>query len=143
MALKIVEKSTSTSTEPCTENEPEFSFDDFWKNYPRRVARKDAMKAWLKIDPKEHPHVMRGLMAARRCEQWTKDGGQFIPYPATWLNGERWYDEHDVEIEPTTPGGQVIDSRCSQFVNGERCSGRVVFWNRSGTKGTCRDCGPE
>jgi len=25
--------------------------------------------------------------------QWTKDGGQFIPHPATWLRQERWTDE--------------------------------------------------
>ncbi|MNH08813.1 hypothetical protein D3C79_682460 [compost metagenome] len=24
---------------------------------------------------------------------WTKDGGQFIPHAATWLNGKRWEDE--------------------------------------------------
>ena len=26
-------------------------------------------------------------------DQWTKEGGQFIPHPATWLNGKRWEDE--------------------------------------------------
>jgi hypothetical protein len=25
--------------------------------------------------------------------EWTKDGGQFIPHPATWLNQKRWEDE--------------------------------------------------
>jgi DNA replication protein DnaC len=25
--------------------------------------------------------------------EWLKDGGQFIPHPATWLNGRRWEDE--------------------------------------------------
>jgi hypothetical protein len=25
--------------------------------------------------------------------QWRKDGGQFIPHPATWLNQGRWADE--------------------------------------------------
>jgi len=24
---------------------------------------------------------------------WTKDGGAFIPYPASWLRAERWEDE--------------------------------------------------
>jgi hypothetical protein len=29
----------------------------------------------------------------KNSQQWTKDGGQFIPMPATWLNGRRWEDE--------------------------------------------------
>ena len=29
----------------------------------------------------------------KQTEQWKKDNGKFIPYPATWLNQERWTDE--------------------------------------------------
>ena len=25
--------------------------------------------------------------------QWTRDGGKFIPHPATWLHQHRWEDE--------------------------------------------------
>ena len=30
-----------------------------------------------------------------QCQQldWLKDGGQFIPYPASWLRAARWEDE--------------------------------------------------
>ena len=28
-----------------------------------------------------------------RSPQWKKDNGEFIPHPATWLNGKRWEDE--------------------------------------------------
>ena len=28
-----------------------------------------------------------------KSHDWTKDGGQFIPHAATWLNGKRWEDE--------------------------------------------------
>lgn len=27
---------------------------------------------------------------------WTKDGGRFIPHPATWLNRASWEDESTV-----------------------------------------------
>ena len=27
-----------------------------------------------------------------------KSGGAFIPYPATWLRGERWDDELEVQL---------------------------------------------
>ena len=29
----------------------------------------------------------------KETDQWKKDNGQFIPYPATWLHQERWKDE--------------------------------------------------
>ena len=28
----------------------------------------------------------------KKTAQWTKDNGQFIPHPATWLNSKRWED---------------------------------------------------
>ena len=29
----------------------------------------------------------------KRSEQWRRDNGDFIPHPASWLNGRRWEDE--------------------------------------------------
>ena len=29
----------------------------------------------------------------KRLDQWKKDSGRFVPYPATWLNNRRWEDE--------------------------------------------------
>ena len=29
----------------------------------------------------------------KQTEQWKKDNGKYVPYPATWLNQERWTDE--------------------------------------------------
>jgi hypothetical protein len=36
---------------------------------------------------------MQAMEKHKGSEQWSKDGGIFIPYPATWLNQERWNDE--------------------------------------------------
>jgi len=36
---------------------------------------------------------MAGLERSKVSEQWQRDGGQFIPHPATWLNGRRWEDQ--------------------------------------------------
>lgn len=65
-------------------------FAGFWEEYPRREAKKDAARAWAKINPEEHPQVLAGLKPWKRSSQWKKDGGQYIPYAATFLNGERW-----------------------------------------------------
>ena len=29
----------------------------------------------------------------KKSKDWQKDNGQFIPYPATWLNAKGWEDE--------------------------------------------------
>lgn len=70
-------------------------FDEFWKPYPRKDGRKEAKKAFDKLNPSEDTLAVM-LAAIRRqvaSEDWKKDGGKFIPYPATWLNGERWTDQ--------------------------------------------------
>ena len=75
-------------------------FDDFWANYPKKVAKADARKAWLQtkdVRP-DITTVINAVTAACKTEQWMKSGGAFIPYPATWLRGERWEDELEVVL---------------------------------------------
>lgn len=69
-------------------------FDTFWAAYPRRQAKGDARKAWQQTAAIRPPidEVLKAILAHRRSEQWRKDGGQFIPMPATWLRQERWED---------------------------------------------------
>ena len=71
------------------------SFVDFWKAYPRKVARTDAQKAWvkLKVDSSLLAIILKALEEQSLSADWQKDGGKFIPYPATWINGRRWEDE--------------------------------------------------
>ena len=71
------------------------AFERFWAAYPRHTNKRQAVKAFEKLKPDE---AMLGVMLAaiekqKNSQQWTKDGGQFIPHPATWLNGCRWEDE--------------------------------------------------
>jgi len=37
--------------------------------------------------------VLSAIAAQKATDQWKKDGGQFIPLPATWLRQGRWDDE--------------------------------------------------
>ena len=73
----------------------EARFDIFWQTYPRKAKKKDAEKAWKKINPDKDlfDKIIKAVSDWRFSEQWTKDGGQYIPYPATWLNGGQWEDE--------------------------------------------------
>lgn len=70
-------------------------FDSFWKEYPNRVAKQDAVKAWkkLKVDPELLEKIMTGLSRWKASDEWSRDGGRYIPHPASWLNGKRWEDE--------------------------------------------------
>lgn len=71
------------------------SFDRFWAEYPKKRAKGDARKAWHKLQPDATlvEAILTALAWQRVSADWIKDGGQFIPYPATWLNQERWDDE--------------------------------------------------
>ena len=71
------------------------AFDRFWVAYPRHQGKEAARKAWAKIRPDDAllAEMLAALERQRASDQWRKDGGQFIPLPATWLNGRRWEDE--------------------------------------------------
>ncbi|MGN0614203.1 MAG: DUF6291 domain-containing protein [Porcipelethomonas sp.] len=71
------------------------SFEDFWKAYPKKVSKANALKAWNKLKPDDNivREILSALEKQKQSSQWQKDNGQFIPYPATWLNGRRWEDE--------------------------------------------------
>lgn len=72
-------------------------FESFWFNYPahRRKAKGRALKAWNKIKNKEEviEQIKRVLPIQKDSKDWTKEEGQFVPLPATYLNDRRWEDE--------------------------------------------------
>lgn len=76
-------------------NDIDATFNRFWSAFPRHEAKKDALKAWMKLNPS--PELEAQILAALEwqtlTEQWTKDDGQYIPLPASYLRGERWTDE--------------------------------------------------
>lgn len=64
-------------------------FDEFWRLYPRRSAKVDALKAWRSMGCEDKAgDVVSGLK-----RYVFSDDPKYIPYPATWLRGERWTDE--------------------------------------------------
>lgn len=78
-------------------------FDRFWAVYPRKVAKADAKKAFMKISPDEALllKMIKALERDKHSKQWRKDDGQFIPYASTWLRGLRWEDEGETVPEST------------------------------------------
>ena len=39
--------------------------------------------------------VLAALELQKGSQQWQRDGGRYVPHPATWLNQGRWQDEVD------------------------------------------------
>jgi hypothetical protein len=69
-------------------------FETFWTAYPCKVGKDKALDSWTKATHKpDVSAIVAKVQAYAQTAQWTRDGGQYIPHPATWLNQGRWADE--------------------------------------------------
>ncbi len=70
-------------------------FEQFWTAYPKKQAKKDAAKAFrsAKLKPEQLQTVLQDIKRRGSSPDWQKDGGKFIPLPATFIRGQRWLDE--------------------------------------------------
>lgn len=74
-------------------------FNDFWRIYPKKVGKDAAWNAWKKRRPSAETTatVLAALAWQVKQPQWTKDRGQYVPNPATWINRGQWQDEPPTE----------------------------------------------
>lgn len=76
-------------------------FEEFWKTYPRKVGKAAAVRAWRKNGCVGRVEaIIAKVREMRLTKQWMRDGGQYIPHPATWLNRGGWDDQPEVENNP-------------------------------------------
>jgi uncharacterized protein YdaU (DUF1376 family) len=83
-------------------------FDIFWKLHPKKKSKGAAEKAWKRMTAEEQQAAIDKLPEAMDSADWKKDGGKFIPYPATWLNSKGWEDEFEGAMD-----------RYQDFINGD------------------------
>lgn len=77
-------------------------FELFWKAYPKKVGKQAARKAFHRVKaPVES--LLQAISEQKRSDQWSRDGGRYIPNPATWLNQGRWEDELPAPQSPPKP----------------------------------------
>ncbi|QIG75056.1 hypothetical protein EVC14_058 [Rhizobium phage RHph_I3_18] len=90
------------------------TFADFYTQFPRKKARGDAQKAWDQAMKKGYSadEIMAGLM--RNLADLQRREPQFIPYPATWLRSESFFDEPD-PIRSNT-GRRTIADAAREFL---------------------------
>lgn len=84
-------------------------FDAFWTAYPNKVGKDAAKKAFDKRKPDDEllEQMMAALENQKASDKWTKDNGQYIPNPATWLNQGRWKDEAETDSQPSLLMGGI------------------------------------
>nr|DAW47310.1 MAG TPA: Replication initiation and membrane attachment [Caudoviricetes sp.] len=79
-------------------DQKEMWFESFWEIYPKHQDKKKAKQKFLKLctNEKEYKAIMDGLRNV--LPVWAKKDTKYIPMPTTWLNGERWNDEVNVNL---------------------------------------------
>jgi len=72
-------------------------FMDFYSKYPRKIARKEAEKAWKSLKQDEKELAIEAIDI--HIEYWRikETKKEFIPHPASWLRAARYEDELDME----------------------------------------------
>lgn len=75
----------------------ETAFNEFWSAYPKKINKKGCFNAFKKIKnlKEELPLILASVERNKQSNSWLKDNGQFIPYPTTFINQERWKDEQE------------------------------------------------
>ena len=96
---------------PVEDEEQEAQFAEFWNAYPKKVGEKACRNAWKKLNPSKELHemILSAIALQKKSEQWTRDGGRFIPNPRRWLEEERWKDK------PSAMGGNAPPGRPEEF----------------------------
>jgi hypothetical protein len=85
-----------------SENQLLKNFELFWSAYPNKKSKKTAFEKFKRIDFKKtsFESIMISLEKQKQSDDWTKNGGQYVPMPQTWIFNERWTDEVQAPVQP-------------------------------------------
>lgn len=102
---KNVENGKNEKKPPIPPTGADGDFSAFWDAYPKKKAKQAALKTWTNLSKKKAlpdiSVILEAIQKQRSTQDWQKDGGQFIPHPATWLNAGRWDDKIECQINDT------------------------------------------
>lgn len=87
------------NAEPSLATTPD-RFETFWLAYPKKKSKDAARVAFekRKVSAELLATMLASIARLKQTRDWQKDGGQFIPYPASWLNAGGWNDEAVVDV---------------------------------------------
>jgi hypothetical protein len=112
---QVTSRRPHTNTESHKHKTYTVDFESFWKAYPKKTGKDAAFIAWKKrkADLPALDDLLAILDGHKKQASWNKDGGQYIPNPATWLNQGRWQDESE-PVAATIPQRRgVVPISCS------------------------------
>ena len=79
------------------------NFDRFWLAYPKKQGKQTAQRVWARLKPSQElaGRMLAAIETAKQSEQWQREGGRYVPAPATWLSAARWEDEPLPQAAPS------------------------------------------
>lgn len=84
-------------------------FAEFWAAYPRKTGKDAARRAWAKAT--ERAEVRTLLDGVQRyATDPNLPEPQYVPHPATWLNGGRW-DDDPLPVRMSSPTATATQPR--------------------------------
>lgn len=89
--VPVIQSNTKSESLSESNSARDGAFDRFWSVYPKKVGKEAARKSFAKVKAPVDT-LIAAVEAQKQSTQWTKDNGQYIPNPATWLNQGRWED---------------------------------------------------
>lgn len=98
--------------EPCASADAEREssdpdeFDQWYSAYPRKRGKGQAIKAYRTARKQASADELLAALI-EQTPALTAKGLEYVPYPATWLNGLRWEDEVSTAAPPIGPDGNV------------------------------------
>lgn len=104
--LRMCASSQNRKAEREGQTAKEERFSTFWAAYPKKRDKARARRSFFKIKniEKIFSVMMQALEKQKASADWQKANGQYIPNPSTWLNGERWEDVEQVDVQPVARG---------------------------------------
>lgn len=94
-------------------------FERFWKRYPRRAGKPAAKRAWKSaLKRSQLDEIQTGFLAWETFWTENRTPEEFIPYPATWLNQER-YNDTPPAVESTQGALDVAKALFEQYESEE------------------------
>jgi len=98
------------------------SFEDFWKQYPKKVAKKKAKTTYQRLatSKKKEKNIMEGLKKYQKKWRTEKTDVKFIPNPITWLNQERWTDDVIISNDPYNKNARANEEKWKQTKEQEK-----------------------
>ena len=94
-------KRISSETHIDTDEKVKICFSDFWQAYPKHIGQRQAEIEWARLCPNDQTakQILDGVNRWIMSRQWQQDDGKYIPYPASFLQNERWKDVDAVNVD--------------------------------------------